>query len=127
MNSTTIKQPTNTALVSVLSNTTSLLSSSGVTLVNLSFDGNGAEMGFFFFLSILSVLFLLDQLDGRIFRMKIYLMNRDYNLVRNQHVITAITYFIRGISWFAITLPFLALGVWAAGLIIRALDQGVNA
>ena len=122
MNSTTIKQPTNTALVSLLSNTTSLLSSSGVTLVNLSFDGNGAEMGFFFFLSILSVLFLLDQLDGRIFRMKIYLMNRDYNLVRNQHVITAITYFIRGISWFAITLPFLALGVWAAGLIIRALD-----
>jgi hypothetical protein len=59
--------------------------------------------------------------------MKIYLMNRDYHLVRNQHIITAITYFIRGISWFAITLPYLALGVWAAGLITRAVRSGGKA
>jgi hypothetical protein len=52
-------------------------------LVKLDFDGNGAEMGFFFFLSMLSVLFLLDQLNGRIFRLKTFLMNRDFNLVRN--------------------------------------------
>lgn len=59
--------------------------------------------------------------------MKIYLMNRDFYLVNNQHVITALTYFIRLMSWFAITLPFLALGVWAAGLIVRAINGGVSA
>ncbi len=59
--------------------------------------------------------------------MKIYLMNRDFYLVNNQHVITALTFFIKLMSWFAISLPFLALGVWAAGLITRALRAGSSA
>jgi hypothetical protein len=41
-------------------------------------------------------------------------------------VITGITYFIRGISWLAIALPFLALFVWGAGLIVRAVQRGIN-
>jgi hypothetical protein len=41
----------------------------------LDFDGNGAEVGFFFVLSLLAVFFLMNQLDGKIFRMKIFLMN----------------------------------------------------
>lgn len=59
--------------------------------------------------------------------MKIYLLNRDFQLVNNQHVISALTFFIKLISWFAISLPFLALGVWAAGLIARAISGGASA
>jgi hypothetical protein len=101
------------ALISKVSNHT------GVEMAHLDFDGNGAEMGFFFGLSLLSVFFLLDQLNGRIFRMKIFLMNRNFNLIQNHYVIAGISYFIRMMSWLAITLPFLALGVWTAGLIYR--------
>ncbi len=38
----------------------SVTNSTGVTLAKLDFDGNGAEMGFFFALSLISVFFLLD-------------------------------------------------------------------
>ncbi len=54
--------------------------------------------------------------------MKIFLMNRDFHLVRNEKVIQALTYFIRIMSWFSLSLPFLALGVWAAGLIAKAIS-----
>jgi hypothetical protein len=36
------------------------LTKAGVEITNLDFDGNGAEMGFFFVLSLLSVFFLLN-------------------------------------------------------------------
>lgn len=91
-------------------------------MTHLDFEGNGSEMGFFFVLSLLSVFFLLNQLNGRIFRMKIFLMNRDFHLVKNPRVISALTQFIRLMSWFSLSLPFLALGVWAAGLIARAVS-----
>jgi hypothetical protein len=71
-------------------------------------------------LSLLSVFFLMNQLDGRIFRMKIFLMNRDFHLIKNEKVVTCITIFIRIMTWFAISIPLLALGVWTAGLIISA-------
>jgi hypothetical protein len=116
---------TGSSLNNLVNNSSLLVSvtdSTGVRLSALDFDGNGAEMGFFFALSTLSVVFLLDQLNGRVFRMKIYLMNRDFSLVTNPHVIAALTTFIKLMSWFAISLPFLALGVWAAGLIARAIN-----
>jgi len=86
----------------------------------LDFDGNGAEIGFFFVLSLFAVFLLLNQLDGKIFRMKIFLMNRDFKLVKNERVVTCFTYFIRLMTWFALAIPFLALGVWTAGLLVRA-------
>ncbi len=49
-----------------------------VTIVNFDFDGNGAEMGFFFVFSLFCVFFLLNKLDGKFFRMKVYIMNRDF-------------------------------------------------
>lgn len=52
--------------------------------------------------------------------MKIFLMNRDFNLVKNPKVIQGITIFIRAMSWFFLLLPFLSLLVWAAGLIAHA-------
>ena len=41
-------------------------------------------------------------------------------------MIAALTFFIKLMSWFAISLPFLALGVWAAGLIARAIHGGAS-
>lgn len=93
-----------------------------ISEVPFKFEGNGAELGFFFAFALISVVLLLDQLHGNFFRMKIFLMNRDFNLAKNEHVIKCITIFIRVISWFSILLPMLALGVWGAGLIIRAKD-----
>jgi hypothetical protein len=103
------------------------LTSSGLMVgeTGLDFDGNGAEVGFFFVLSLLAVFFLMNQLDGKIFRMKIFLMNRDFNLVKNERVIKCFTYFIRLMTWFALSIPFLALAVWTAGLLVRAKNQGI--
>lgn len=98
-----------------------------VTIADFEFDGNGAEMGFFFVFSLICVFMLLNQLDGKFFRMKIYLMNRDFQLVRNPKIITAVSYFIRAMSWFSLFLPFLALGVWSAGLIARAVTSKTRA
>jgi hypothetical protein len=97
-----------------------------VSVVDLNFDENGAEMGFFFVLSLFSVLFLMDKLNGKFFRMKIFIMNRDFHLMKNPKVITFVSYFIRGMSWFAVLLPFLALGVWSAGLIVRAVTAKIR-
>jgi hypothetical protein len=70
---------------------TTLNLTGAVEINHLDFDGQGAEMGFFFIFSLISVFFLLNQLGGRIFRMKIFLMNRDFNLVRNETVIKIFT------------------------------------
>jgi hypothetical protein len=56
----------------------SLTSGGAVTILDFPFDGNGAELGFFFLLSLICVFLLMDQLRGRILRMKIYIMNRDF-------------------------------------------------
>ena len=90
----------------------------------LDFDGNGAEIGFFFVFSLLAVFLLLNQLDGKIFRIKIFLMNRDFHLIKNEKVVTCFTYFIRLMTWFALAIQLLALGVWTAGLLVRAKNQG---
>jgi hypothetical protein len=90
----------------------------------LDFDGNGAEIGFFFVLSLLAVFLLMNQLDGKIFRMKIFLMNRDFHLIKNEKFVTCFTLFIRLMTWFALSIPFLALGIWTAGLLFRAKNNG---
>ena len=107
--------------------TTRLLDEGEVTIIEFDFDGNGAEMGFFYVFSLFCVFFLLNQLDGKFFRMKIFLMNRDFHLVRNPKIVIAISYFIRAMSWFSLLLPFLALGTWTAGLIARAVTSKMRA
>lgn len=98
-----------------------------ISILEFDFDGNGAEMGFFFVFSLFCVFLLLNQLDGKFFRMKIFLMNRDFHLVRNPKVVIAVSYFIRAMSWFSLLLPFLALGTWTAGLIARAVTSKARA
>ena len=56
--------------------------------------------------------------------MKIFLMNRDFQLIKNEKVVKCFTYFIRLMTWFALSIPFLALGVWTAGLLVRAKSKG---
>lgn len=83
-------------------------------------------MGFFFILSLFSVVALLNKLDGKFYRIKVFLMNRDFHLVKNERFITFITSFIRFMAWISLLLPVLALGVWSAGLIVRARSQGIK-
>lgn len=108
--------------ISVLTDVLSSLSQteSEITIVTFDFDGNGAEIGFFFVLSLAFVLLVLDKLDGRVFRMKVFLMNRYFHLVRNPIIVKSLTIFIRMVLWFAVFLPFIALTVWSAGLIVKA-------
>ena len=108
--------------ISVLTDVLSSLSQTEteITIVTFDFDGNGAEIGFFFVLSLAFVLLVLDKLDGRVFRMKVFLMNRYFHLVRNPIIVKSLTILIRMVLWFAVFLPFIALTVWSAGLIVKA-------
>ena len=126
--STVTKPPTTSTSIKLGGNTFNLnLTAGGMKVgeTGLNFDGNGAEVGFFFVLSLLAVFFLLNQLDGKVFRMKIFLMNRDFHLVKSEAVVKCFTKFIRLMTWFALSIPFLALGVWTAGLLVRAKNQGI--
>lgn len=102
------------------SNSTAIVFSNQITIIDFDFDGNGAEMGFFFAFSLICVFFLLNQLNGRLFRMKIYIINRDLQLLRfcSPKVSMGVTYFLQGMTWFSILFPVLALGVWTAGIIV---------
>ena len=102
------------------------ISTSAMVPLEYSFEGNGVEMGFFFFLSLLSVMALLNKMDGKFYRIKVFLMNRDFHLIKNQHLITCITTFIRIMAWISLALPLMALCVWSAGLIVRAKSQGIK-
>jgi hypothetical protein len=53
-------------------------------------------------------------------------MNREFNLVRNDGFIVFVNYMLRLLSWLSLLMPFLALAVWASGLIIRAKDFHVK-
>jgi len=52
--------------------------------LHLPFDGLGAEMGFFFFFSLLGVFFIVDRLNGKPFRLKIFLLNRKYDFLEGK-------------------------------------------
>ena len=97
---------------------------SGVTINDQVLDSVGSELGFFYFLMLACVFMLLNQLDGKIFRIKTYLMNRDFHLVESEGFVKFLTRLLNGLSWISLLMPFMALAVWAAGLIIRARDFG---
>ena len=87
-------------------------------------DAAGSELGFFFFLMFGCILVLLNQVDGKLFRIKIFLMNRDFHLLNNDGFVRVIAWILKMMSWLSLLLPFMSLGVWAAGLLIKAADYG---
>lgn len=89
-------------------------------------DSAGSELGFFCLFILLCVFFLLNQVDGKIFRLKIFFMNRDFNLVKNDNIIVLINVILGMLSWLSLCMPMIALAVWASGLIIRAKDYHIE-
>jgi hypothetical protein len=83
-------------------------------------DSAGAELGFFAMAILGCVFILLNQVDGKIFRLKIFLMNRDFSLISSAGFIVFINFILGWISWMSLLMPFIALAVWSAGLIIRS-------
>ena len=68
------------------------------------------------------VFLLLDQVDGKLFRLKIFLMNRDFDLIQSEGFVVFLNWILRFLSWISLLMPFIALSVWAAGLLVRARD-----
>lgn len=56
------------------------------------------------------------------FRLKLFLMNRDFHLVQNDGFVVFLNFVLRMLSYLSLLMPIMALGVWAAGLIIKARD-----
>jgi len=52
-------------------------------------------------------------------------MNRNFNLIKSDGLIAFTNLIMRSLSWLSLLMPFLALAVWASGLIIRAKDFGL--
>ena len=61
------------------------------------------------------------------FRLKIFLMNREFLLIKNETLISVINFILGLLCWVFLLLPFIALAVWGFGLIIRSanLDESV--
>jgi len=70
------------------------------------------------------VYLLLNQVDGKLFRIKIFLMNRDFHLVENEGFIIFLNFLLRILTWLSLLMPFLAMAIWAAGLLVKARDYG---
>lgn len=89
-------------------------------------DSAGSELGFFAFAILICIFFLLNQVDGKPFRLKIFLMNRDFSLLKSEFLVKFVNFNLSFVTWLSYLLPFLSLSVWAAGLIIRANDFGTS-
>jgi hypothetical protein len=87
----------------------------------------GLELGFFFFLMLGCVFILLNQVDGNIFRLKFFLMNRDFHLVQNDGFVVFLNFVLRILSYVSLLMPIISLAVWASGLIIKAKDFNSSA
>jgi hypothetical protein len=92
-----------------------------LSIVNYVLDETGSELGFFYFLMVGCIFFLLNQVDGNMFRIKLFLMNRDFHLVQNDGFVVFVNFILRMLSWISILMPVTTLAVWAAGLIIKSL------
>lgn len=79
-------------------------------------------MGFFALAILGCVFILLNQVDGKMFRLKIFLMNRDFNLAQNEGFVKFVNFILNILSWLSLLMPFIAIAIWASGLIIRARD-----
>jgi hypothetical protein len=53
----------------------------GIEIADYVLDVAGSELGFFFVLMLGCIFILLNQVGGNLFRLKIFLMNRDFHLV----------------------------------------------
>ena len=82
-------------------------------------DKVGAELGFFAFFSMLAVAGLMNKLDGRIFRLRIFMTNREFHLLERPKFKKMVNLLLRALSWIFVLMPFIALGVWTAGLLIK--------
>lgn len=71
---------------------------------------------------LVCIFFLLNQVDGKMFRLKTFLMERNFSLIDNEGLIRFVNFTLSGLIWISLVLPLLGLGVWSAGLIIRAQD-----
>lgn len=62
------------------------------------------------------------------FRLKIFLMNRDFLLITNPKLISFINVILGILCWVFLLLPFIAIAVWSWGLIIRSsnLDKSLR-
>jgi hypothetical protein len=89
-------------------------------------DQAGSEMGFFCALILACIFILLNQVDGKFLRLKLFLMNRSFYLIEDERLINFVNWNLRVLVWISYSLPFLTLGVWAAGLILRAKDYGIT-
>jgi hypothetical protein len=49
-------------------------------------------------------------------------MNRDFNLVQSPGFVIFVNFILNLLSWISLLMPFIALAVWASGLIIKAKD-----
>jgi hypothetical protein len=93
-----------------------------IAIADYVLDQAGSELGFFALLALALIFILLNEVDGKPFRLKIFLMNRDFNLLQNDGLVRFVNFTLRFITWMSYLLPFLSIAVWAAGLIIRAKD-----
>jgi len=90
--------------------------------VNLS--RHGTELGVFFFLSTLCIFLLLEQVRGKLIRLRQFLTNRHFSLIKSPGLISCVNGLLKFICWVFLLLPFITLGVWSAALMHSRIKNG---
>jgi hypothetical protein len=96
----------------------------GIIITQYELDTAGSELGFFCVCMLGCVYFLLNQVDGHILRVGIFLMNREFNLLKSDGTVLFLNYMLGALSWLSLLMPLVTLAVWGSGMIIRAKDFG---
>jgi len=87
---------------------------------SVELDRTAPELAVFFLLSLGSVIFLLENVDGKFLHIQEFLMARRLHFVTSERLILHLTSFLKVLSWLYIFLPFLILLFWSFSLLYYA-------
>jgi len=86
------------------------------TLPDIDMDFTGAELGAFFLLSVACVFLLLEQVNGKIYRLRQFLNNRQFHLLQGEGAIKCVNGFLKVLIYLFLLMPFASLAVWALAM-----------
>ena len=94
--------------------------SSNLTLPSVDLNKTGIELGVFFLFALTGEFLLFEQVNGNLRRVRQFLMNRQFNLIKNPRVIGCVNGFLKVVCYLFMFLPIITLAVWAAAMTILA-------
>jgi len=95
--------------------------STTLELPDVDINTTAFELGIFFMLSLSGEFLLFEQVSGNLSRLRQFLMNREFHLIKNPSLVKCVNGFLKVICYMFLLLPTLTLIVWGTMMINLAI------